>query len=466
MSGALPSKSGRPGEQTAKAVSPMQRLVRWYGWILLTALALTPMALLLYVQRWQPADGLFVAHRFHEIAIAAAVALGGFVSYVTWRCYRQTGEVFLRWVTLGLAGFTLLYLAHGLLTFVAADHMVLFLNFGIAARLFLMFCLLVAALRYAAPADPSARRARPAFWLRATVALAVFSAIVSFLSLGPMVGQAWTRLIPELLTLTFGMVALIFQVYRGTTSPLMVFYALALAFLAQSSAAFLLSEPWNHTWWLAHIISLGGFMFLSYGVALAFRTTGSFATVYSQEELMSQLRAANAELAARASTDSLTGARTRDEFMRRAAEEIQRAQRSRQPLSLLAMDVDRFKDINDSHGHQAGDRVLQQFVKVVSDRLRPADLIGRIGGEEFLVLLPETALAEARTAAERMREAVASNRVRTNGETINISVSIGVAEFGPDGDSLDAWVSAADKRLYLAKRWGRNQVVSHEGPFS
>lgn len=443
----------------------MQRLLRWYGWVLLTGLAVTPLALLLYVQRWQPADGLFVAHRFHEIAIAAAVALGVFISYVTWRCYRQTGEVFLRWLTLGLAGFTVLYLAHGVLTFVAADHMVLFLNFGVAARLSLMFCLFVAALRYDAPADPPTRRARSAFWLRGAAAVAVFSGIVAFLSLGPMAGEAWTRLIPELLTLSFGVVALIFQIYRGTASPLMVFYALALAFLAQSSVAFLLSEPWNHTWWLAHAISLGGFMFLSYGIALAFRTTGSFATVYSQEELMNQLRAANAELAARASTDSLTGARTRDELMRRAAEEIERARRSQQPLSLLAMDVDRFKDINDSHGHQAGDRVLQQFVKVVADRLRPADVIGRVGGEEFLVLLPDTALAEARTAAERMREAVASNRVRTNGEAISISVSIGVAEFGPDGDTLDAWVSAADKRLYLAKRWGRNQVVSREGPF-
>ncbi|MBA1146490.1 diguanylate cyclase [Ectothiorhodospiraceae bacterium WFHF3C12] len=441
----------------------MHRIVQLYGWAVIAGFSLLPMGLLVYVAHWQP-DTLLVRHGLHEIAIGAAVVVGGFVSYVTWRCYRYSGEVFLRWLTLGLAGFTLLYFVHGVLTEAADTHIQVFLNFGIVARLVLMVCLMVGALRYRAPADPPERREARGLWLAGFGALAVLGVAVALFSQSALAEQAWPRIVAELFTIACGCIALTVQLLRGDASPLMSFYVIALALLAQSSVAFLMSAPWNHIWWLAHLIGVAGFLALSYGVAIAFRTTGSFAMVYSQEHLMNELRRANAELEARASTDSLTGARTRGEFMRRAAEEIERARRHDHSLSLLAMDVDRFKDINDAHGHQAGDRVLQQFVKVVSDRLRPADVIGRVGGEEFLVLLPETSLVEARTAAERMREAVASSSVRVNGASIGITVSIGVAEFGPDAETLDSWLSSADKRLYLAKRWGRDQVVSREGP--
>jgi diguanylate cyclase (GGDEF)-like protein len=159
--------------------------------------------------------------------------------------------------------------------------------------------------------------------------------------------------------------------------------------------------------------------------------------------------------------DSLTGAHNREYFGERLKTEAAYAKRHGTPLSLLMIDVDYFKKVNDTYGHPAGDAVLVATVAAVSGTLRGEDVVARYGGEEFAVILRGIELANAVVAAERVRELVAAQAVSHDGRVIRCTVSVGVAEISCATEaSADAMVAIADRRLYLAKRGGRNRVVS------
>lgn len=171
---------------------------------------------------------------------------------------------------------------------------------------------------------------------------------------------------------------------------------------------------------------------------------------------------AEAELQRLVDTDDLTGALTRRRFLALAAEEIVRSVRYGRPLSLLMLDLDHFKTVNDTHGHATGDRVLREVTAACVGSLRGNDRFARLGGEEFAALLPETAADGAIRLAERLRAAVAATAVATATEPVRLTVSVGVAERGPD-DGLDDLLRRADRRLYLAKQAGRDRVVADDG---
>ena len=160
-----------------------------------------------------------------------------------------------------------------------------------------------------------------------------------------------------------------------------------------------------------------------------------------------------------ATVDSLTGFCSRDHFFRRLEEEHTRVRRYGGQFALLMLDLDGFKAINDSHGHLAGDHYLKGIAQTVRDQLRDADLPCRYGGDEFCVLLPETELAGAQIIAERIRDAVSSRVLGSDGQILRTTISVGVAAF-PDHDSgqLSGLVRNADEALYRAKRAGRNCV--------
>lgn len=160
-----------------------------------------------------------------------------------------------------------------------------------------------------------------------------------------------------------------------------------------------------------------------------------------------------------AATDALTGVANRRSFFSRSAELLANARRRHSPVSVMLADIDFFKKINDVHGHAAGDRALQSFAGVCRAQLRPLDLIGRLGGEEFAVLLPDTTLSGARKIADRLRTAVeAASTTAENGDEFSMTVSIGLAEAAPGVDVVDAALAAADRALYRAKGTGRNRV--------
>jgi diguanylate cyclase (GGDEF)-like protein/PAS domain S-box-containing protein len=169
------------------------------------------------------------------------------------------------------------------------------------------------------------------------------------------------------------------------------------------------------------------------------------------------------ELLRLAATDPLTGAFNRREFTAVADREALRAQRYHHPLSILMLDLDHFKKLNDTYGHAAGDKALQRFTTLCCNALRNADIFGRWGGEEFVALLPETPAAGAAIIAERLREMVADTVINFNDHKINFTVSIGIAQYRDGETSVDEPLSRADAAVYDAKKAGRNQISVHRG---
>ena len=166
-----------------------------------------------------------------------------------------------------------------------------------------------------------------------------------------------------------------------------------------------------------------------------------------------------AQLERLARTDMLTSLSNRRDFYEHAARAIAHSRRHHTPLSLVLMDIDHFKKINDTYGHARGDQVLRKLSHSLGDALRETDVPARLGGEEFAVLMPTTSLAQALAVAERLRDALAHTPVAIGDEEqIHFTVSIGVTEWQPADADIDATLHRADEALYRAKHGGRNRV--------
>jgi len=159
-----------------------------------------------------------------------------------------------------------------------------------------------------------------------------------------------------------------------------------------------------------------------------------------------------------ATTDHLTGLLNRRAFIEGTEREIHRARRHGLPLALIMFDVDHFKRINDGHGHPAGDEVLRRIAATCRRMLRDEDLIGRLGGEEFAVVLVQPPVQVAAAVAERLRQAVEAQAIEWAGRPIPVTISLGIAELAGGTDTLEQFISRADECLYTAKREGRNRV--------
>lgn len=159
-----------------------------------------------------------------------------------------------------------------------------------------------------------------------------------------------------------------------------------------------------------------------------------------------------------AETDDLTGLYCRRRFMELAKSEVQRAGRYGTALSLIMLDLDNFKSINDRYGHHAGDVALTALAASLNNTKRANDIIGRLGGEEFAILLPETDLDHAKTAAERVRAGIAAMALSDAGSVFNMTASIGLVQL--HDENLDGLLNRADQLLYQAKADGRNRVIS------
>ena len=169
------------------------------------------------------------------------------------------------------------------------------------------------------------------------------------------------------------------------------------------------------------------------------------------------------ELVHQARTDALTGLPNRRHFIEQAEQELARARRYNKLLSVLMLDLDEFKIINDSHGHQVGDLALYRVGQICRERLREVDMIGRIGGEEFAILLPETDPGRATEVAERLRHDIENAVIELEeGGELQITASIGVATLTADDADVDKLLNLADRAMYRAKRGGRNRVCVAE----
>ncbi|MBK8522954.1 MAG: GGDEF domain-containing protein [Betaproteobacteria bacterium] len=175
--------------------------------------------------------------------------------------------------------------------------------------------------------------------------------------------------------------------------------------------------------------------------------------------VLHELSVRTAELQHLATTDLMTGINNRHHFLSLLYHEFARGRRYKAPLSLMVLDLDFFKQINDGYGHAAGDAALKMFASAATDCLRGMDVIGRLGGEEFGILLPSTAVDQAEAVAERIRVAVAKIAIDTDLGTVRFTTSIGVAQSQEEDESVDVLLARADAALYAAKAAGRNRVV-------
>ena len=177
-------------------------------------------------------------------------------------------------------------------------------------------------------------------------------------------------------------------------------------------------------------------------------------------ERTADLEALNRKLESLAMTDPLTHLANRRALFERFAGELERARRYGRPFAVALVDVDHFKRFNDTEGHRCGDEALIRIGQALRTALRRSDVVGRYGGEEFLILMPETSLAQARDTAERLRQTVERLEVPGAQGSRQLTLSMGIGVFPEHGESAEALVAAADARLYRAKEDGRNRVVA------
>ena len=203
-------------------------------------------------------------------------------------------------------------------------------------------------------------------------------------------------------------------------------------------------------------------------VAVAFDNLMYLGQVARSAELLEQtvaqrtaeLAQVNDTLKRLAATDALTGTLNRRAFLERGAAELSRARRAARPISLLAFDIDFFKSVNDRFGHPGGDAVLKAFAATLKRETRASDIVARLGGEEFAILLPEASGEVAFNVAERIRLAVAASSVAYGDVEIRVTVSVGLAQTTETLATMEALIAAADAALYEAKRSGRNRTVA------
>jgi diguanylate cyclase (GGDEF)-like protein len=157
-------------------------------------------------------------------------------------------------------------------------------------------------------------------------------------------------------------------------------------------------------------------------------------------------------------TDVLTSAYCRRYFLERFSEELRRSRKNKLSLTFLMIDIDNFKQFNDRYGHLVGDAILRQVSKTIRDAVRQIDFIGRYGGEEIAVVLAETSKEQANFAAERIRQAIATETIKVYDEALKVTVSIGVATYPENSFNIQGLIEMADQALYLAKETGKNKV--------
>ena len=205
----------------------------------------------------------------------------------------------------------------------------------------------------------------------------------------------------------------------------------------------------------------GNELWLDINMVPLFDENGTLTYYAAIERDLTEHKKLQSHLESMATTDSLTGLANRQAFLQRAKNEFIRARRYARPLTVVMIDIDRFKSINDQFGHAAGDEVLRQVADICQSSLRGSDFMGRVGGEEFVLLLPDTPRSNAYHVAERMRIHLCETPIKLeNGASLTITASFGVAPMNEADSDFNVVLERADDAMYLAKHGGRNLVKS------
>lgn len=208
----------------------------------------------------------------------------------------------------------------------------------------------------------------------------------------------------------------------------------------------------------------GSIIWVSTNAKICFGLDGQASHIEGVARDITERKRMEDQLVTLSRTDGMTGAYSRSYFMDKAEEVINIVKRYQRPASIMIADLDHFKTINDKYGHHAGDVALKAFTEVCRQEMRESDMLGRLGGEEFGLVLPETTIQEAQVLAERIRMATAALEIKLDEGTVGITVSIGLVEISSETVSLDAVMRRADQAMYQGKAEGRNKVVAAKPP--
>ncbi|MDW5416097.1 MULTISPECIES: GGDEF domain-containing protein [unclassified Iodobacter] len=293
-----------------------------------------------------------------------------------------------------------------------------------------------------------------AFKYRIRPAIPYFFALILIIALGFLLYSYLMMLILPILLL----IAIRFRL-AGTSLALLIVFMLSMIGTTHHIGPFFTpSEPLSFLNLQLFLFSIG--LTLHYLALLQELLSHSHLQLETEVTLRTEaLAAANQRLEELVTTDELTGVANRREWQRRCEEAIIYARRYQQPLSILLIDIDHFKNVNDQHGHLAGDLTLKELCRVCTAELRATDSFARWGGEEFVLLLPGTTQVEAILAGNKLRIAVENQAlVEYHEQKIRITISVGVAMLEDNDSSLDHLLNRADQAMYAAKAAGRNQV--------
>jgi PAS domain S-box-containing protein len=267
----------------------MQRWAQWFQWFSLALVIAAPGLVAGYLFAFQRPPLVYRNFLFHEFVVAIALVLGGFISFVSYRCYRRSGERILFFLTLAFLTFTVVYAPHGFLTRTAVDHPPLFLLFGPVSRLGMAIFFLLAMHQFDRPPDPEPLRGKTARWLPwagVPVALILFEPFHAYGTGSLLHPVRFGIELTSVLLFALGLVPL-YRSYRR--SALFPHLLLAIFLSIESCLVFLVARPFEHLWWYAHVLFAAGFVVLGYGIILVYRSSGSFSEVFIDVEAMEQL---------------------------------------------------------------------------------------------------------------------------------------------------------------------------------
>ena len=332
----------------------------------LTLAVLTPAFIITYLLAFGGATLRFHHHLYHEVAILIAVATSSFIGWVAHQNYRKTGETYQHWVALAYFAFAIIYTPHGILTRFSDMHLPAFLIFGPASRLAMALYLLIAIMRFEKQAAHNLR-----MWPHMIGFLAVSTALAG-LGFAGLINIPQVRTVEMTSNVVFSFTVLAMLV-KWRSEHLLNYHLAALLWFIQASTAFLLSKPWTHMWWLAHLVSAAGFMILGYAIMRARQTTGAFSQVFSSEQLHRRLKehAAKLELEKQEQAKLIEKLHIASTHLTRSNRDLEQfASRVSHDLQAPLLTISGFSDIIKTNGKGKLDKDTDTALEYIQDGVR------------------------------------------------------------------------------------------------
>lgn len=412
-------------------------------------------------------------HFYYVIVSSLIALLLGFAAFFE---YRKSKVVKIFYISIGLIGVGVFYSFHALVTpsmtmmrlfdFPSmVSNISVFVLFGDLSRLWLALMMFVPDSLF----ENSTYIKRFFNGYTLIIFAVVLSGISYYLLLTPaifprFVNEDFTSttlsILTKIVTLLFIGINFLryYYSYKAKSNLIILSFIVGLGFIMETVIAFMISKPWSSTWWLAHNLFLTSYLVIGLGVAYSYfsKEKYGFFDVFGQiENYTKLLEEKNTELSTIANHDSLTGLSNRRYFMTTAAAFIKQAEKENRHFSLMFIDLDYFKAVNDRFGHETGDQLLIIIAKKISSLIKATDIASRVGGDEFVLLIKDVDRSQIEVIARRILDRV-TETIIVNGNKCHIGVSIGISTFPNDGLTIDELLSKSDEAMYSVKKEGRN----------